>query len=267
MNKLKNIFVFVFALTSFIAFSQDKVVFKDGRRLKCKIVAINPSTVTFKDSTEKFLTVSKNDLLIAEYSSGSIYIFGNNTSALTPTLTLNKPHGKKSDIKEREKGFSDNIIGVQLPDIFMGRLTLTYERLFFEKQMGLVVPISMTYDPNIIYSGLSTDTSMNASKVRKNVSFVTGLDINYYFESRSRTKFFVGPRLRYGTDVALGNITAYSVQFQNGFLMSSANGKMASTFALGFGFARILASPVGNGINPNQSYPWASFTFRLGFRA
>lgn len=267
MNKLKNIFVLVFALTSFIALGQDKVVFKDGRRLKCKIVAINPSTVTFKDSTEKLTTIAKNDLLIAEYSSGSIYIFGNTAASPTFSTPINKPRDKKADIREKEKNFSDNIIGIQIPDIFMGRLTLSYERLFFEKQMGIAVPVSMTYDPNVIYSGLSTDTSMKASKVRKNVSFVTGVDLNYYFESRSHTKFFVGPRFRYGTDVALGNITAYSVQFQNGFLICSSNGKMASTFALGFGFARILASPVGNGINPNQSYPWASFTFRLGFRA
>lgn len=249
--------------------AQDKVVFKDGRKLHCKILAINPATITYKDSSnaDKMITVPKNEVLMAEFSSGSVYVFGNNNPALPVTSSSNKPRDKKAEIREKEKSFSNNIIGIQIPDIVFGRLTLSYERLFFDKQMGVAVPISMTYDPRILFSGTTTDTSKAASKVRRNVSFVTGMDLNYYFETRSHTKFFVGPRFRYGTDVYMSNVTAYSVQFQNGFLLCSSNGKLASTFAIGFGFARILASPFGNGINPNQSYPWASFTFRLGFRA
>lgn len=253
-----------------ISFAQDKVVLKDGRKLSCKIIAINPSTITYKDSSTavNMITIPKNDVLMAEYSSGSVYVFGNNT----PTSSLsasggNKPRDKKTEIREKEKTFSDNIIGFQPLDILFGRLTLSYERLFFDKQIGISVPISLSYDRRALYSGISSDTSKKASAVRKNLSYITGFDLNYYFESRSHTKFFVGPRFRYGTDVTIENITAYSVQFQNGFLFCSSNGKLASTFAIGFGFARILASPVGNAINPKQSYPWASFTFRLGFRA
>ncbi|MGZ4038127.1 MAG: hypothetical protein ACXVPQ_09895, partial [Bacteroidia bacterium] len=102
------------------------------------------------------------------------------------------------------------------------------------------------------------------AKIRRGVSFITGCDVNFYFETRGHTKFFVGPRFRYGTDITL-NVTAYSVQYQSGFFFPSSSGRMANTLALGFGFARILSSGAGN-INPNQSYPWMSFTYRLGFR-
>lgn len=252
--------------------AQDKVVFKDGKKLNCKIVSINPSTITYKDSTSagNMITVSKNEVLMAEFSSGNVYIFGTttNTSVTAPSTSSNKPLDKKAQIREKEKEFKDNIIGVQLPDIFFGRLTLTYERLFFEKQLGLTVPFSLSFDNRLLTAGFSTDTVNNsAGKVSRDVNYITGLDLNYYFESKSHTKFFIGPRFRYGTDVSMENITAYSVQMQNGILIASRNGKMASTLAIGFGFVRIVASPFGGGINPKQSYPWGSFTFRLGFRA
>lgn len=270
MKQSYNIVLLFLLLSGSFVMAQDKVVLKDGRKLKCKIVSINPSTITYKDSAtaENMITIPKNDVLMAEFRSGSVYVFGNSnatTPITSPSNNLSK--NKKEMMREKERTFSDNIIGVQIPDIFFGRLTLSYERLFLDKTMGITIPISLTYDPRILYKGFSTDTSNGASVVRRNVSYVTGLDLNYYFETRSHTKFFVGPRFRYGTDVFISNVTAYSVQFQNGFLFCSSNGKMASTFAIGFGFARILAIPGGGGINPNQSYPWASFTFRLGFRA
>ncbi|MBN8691608.1 MAG: hypothetical protein J0L69_00355 [Bacteroidetes bacterium] len=262
----------LFCVGTFVK-GQDKVVFKNGKKLNCKIVSINPSTVTYKDSTSagNMITVSKNEILMAEFSSGNVYIFGTttNTSVAAPSSSSNKPLDRKAQIREKEKEFKDNIIGIQIPDVVFGRLTLTYERLFFDKQIGITLPVSMSYDRRVMFLGFSSDTSANtsASTVRRNVNFITGLDLNYYFESKSHTKFFIGPRFRYGTDVTMENITAYSVQMQNGILIASRNGKMASTLALGFGFVRIVASPFGGGINPKQSYPWGSFTFRLGFRA
>jgi len=269
MRLTSKILFFVFLLVGAISLAQDKVVFKDGRKYNCKIVAINPTTITYKDSAsaEKMITIAKNDVLMAEFKSGSVYVFGNNEPSSVLPSNNTKPKSKRELNRETEQSFSNNIIGVQIPDIFFGRLTLTYERLFLDKTMGIVIPISLTYDPRILYRGLSTDTANGASVVRRNLSYVTGLDLNYYFETRSHSKFFVGPRFRYGTDVFVSNVTAYSVQFQNGFLICSSNGKLASTFALGFGFARVLASPLGNAFDPKQSYPWASFTFRLGFRA
>lgn len=264
---LKNYIFNLLLLVAAINLSaQDKVVFKDGRKLNCKIISINPTTVTYRDSIsgDKLLTVPKADVLMAEYKSGSVYIFGNTTTPSNNNVNIAKPSDRKTQMREKEKTFGDNIIGIQIPDILMGRFTLTYERLFLDKQIGVTVPISLAYDRRILFQGLSTDTSKANSQINRNLSYVTGLDINYYFETRSYSKFFVGPRFRYGTDVTLGNFTGYSVQFQQGFLLCSSNGRMASTFAIGFGFVRVLSVP---GVNPGQSYPWGSFTFRLGFRA
>lgn len=264
--KVKNYIILLFILAVNAITAQDKMVFKDGKKLDCKIVAINPNTVTYKDSSnaEKMITVPKSSVLMAEFKSGSVYIFGNDQP--TPAMQ-DKKKDKSMDAREREKDFSDNIIGIQIPDLLFGRLTLSYERLFLEKQLGIAVPVSLSFDPQALFSGNTTDTSANAPKVNRNLGYVTGVDVNYYFHSKGYSKFFVGPRFRYGTDANLGNITAYTIQIQNGFLLAGSNGRFASTLAFGFGFARILAAPGGGGINPNQSYPWGSFTFRLAFRA
>lgn len=251
------------------SFAQDKLILKNGTKIKCKIVSVNLSTIDYKDSTSTLLTLDKAEVLMAELKNGEIFVFGNEANR-TNSQSRNRYERelrKKEAIREKEKDFKDNIIGFQPIDIVWGRVTFTYEHLFMDKKMGVTVPFSLTYDPRVLIPDSSNDTIVNTrEKVRRNVGFITGLDLNYYYESKSHTKFFFGPRFRYGTDVNLANITAYTVQFQQGFLLCDSKGKMATTVAFGFGFARIISTPFSSGFNPKQSYPWASFTLRLGIR-
>lgn len=269
MKNFRLILLFALLSAPFLK-AQDKLVFKDGKKVNCKIAAISPHTITYRDSAsgDNLITVPKNDVLMAEYKSGSIYIFGSDEAPRTSSVTA-LPVGstmseRKRAWKEREAGFKDNIIGVQIPDLIFGRLTGTYERLFMDKQLGVVIPLSLTYNPIALLSSGITDTSSAKKTIRRGVNFATGVDVNFYLETRGRTKFFVGPRIRYGTDMAIG-ATGYSLQFQNGFFFPSYSGKMASTLSIGFGFVRVLAVQ-GTGVNSHQSYPWMSFTYRLGFR-
>ena len=265
IKKIFFLISFCFLLSSVNA--QDKLVFKNGKKTNCKIVAINPHSVTYKDSAtaENMITVPKAEVLMAEYSSGSVYIFGSDEAPKTPTVS---PYSTTNDRKkawhEKEAKFSNNIIGLQPINLLFGRLTLSYERLMFDKQVGLVIPFSLTYDPKALL--FSNPDTANGIRISYNIGFITGADINYYFETRGHTKFFVGPRFRYGTDVAISNINAYSFQFQNGFFFPGSNGKTANTLSIGFGFVRINSIPGGNFLNPKQSYPWMSLTYRLGFR-
>ena len=273
--KLKlYIFVFLLLAAMMNLYGQDKLVLKSGKKINCKILSVNLSTIDYKDTTisQNAFTIQKTEVLLAELKNGEVFIFGKET---TPTGTSSKQLSKadrnserKAAVREKEKNFKNNIIGFQPIDIIWGRLTFTGERLFMEKRMGITIPFSLTYDPRILTMGGNADTIVNNTRdeVRRNTGIITGLDLNYYYDTRGYSKFFFGPRFRYGTDVSLYNVTGYSIQFQNGFLLCSANGKFASTFALGFGFARIIASPLGNAFNTKQGYPWASFTFRLGFR-
>lgn len=270
-NKL-YIFLFLSLVVLGNSFAQDKLILKSGKKITCRIISVNPTTIDYKDTTASstIFTLDKTEILMAELKNGELYVFGNeaqNTSG-TSTSKMTRAEERKAAIREKEKSFKNNIIGFQPLDIRLGRLTFTGEHLFMDKKMGLTIPFSLTYDPRILAPGSKTDTivSNQRKKVRHNTGIITGFDLNYYYETKGYSKFFFGPRFRYGTDVSLYNVTGYSVQFQNGILLCSANGKWASTFSIGFGFARVLASPLGGAFNSRQSYPWGSFTFRLGLR-
>jgi hypothetical protein len=265
---MRSILILIFFSAFGFFKAQDKLIFKTGKKVNCKVLSIDASTVSYSDSVSTQKTAAKKDLIMAE-KNGAVFIFGASENSFpTYSTSSDKPfdynESRAKARKEKEKTFSNNIIGIQIPDLVFGRLTMTYERLFNEKQIGITIPASLSYDPRILFSGLQDTASVRQNPIRTNVGFITGLDINYYFARKSYSKFFVGPRLRYGTDVYLQNLTGYSVQLQNGFLACSSNGKMASTFAFGVGFVRVTSF---NGIDPRQSFPWMSVTIRIGFRA
>jgi hypothetical protein len=266
-------YILLFLLFAFcFSKAQDKLFLKNGQKKTCRIIAFNVATVDFKDTARnaELQSIGRSDILMAE-KDGEVIIFG---TELSPNISAaerknTRIENKKAAIREKEQTFKNGIIGWQPLDLLWGRLTLTYERLLLDKKIGVMVPFILSFDPRVLVpEGNSNDTVVNTSTpVRRNTAIITGLDLNYYYETRSHSKFFFGPRFRYGTDVNLANITGYTIQFQNGFLLCDARGKMATTFALGFGFARITSTPFSSPFNPRQSFPWMSFTLRLGFRA
>jgi len=271
LMKLKTYIALFFIFTLCHLQAQDKLFFRNGKKSNCKVISVNLSTVDYKDSVKapEVITVLKSGLLMAEVN-GDIIIFGTEPYPNISSSDRKNPRisNKKSAVREKEQNFKNGIIGWQPVDIFWGRLTLSYERLFMDKRMGVAIPVSLSFDPRILIPGSSNDTVVNTAtnQIRRNTGIIYGVDLNYYYETRSFSKFFFGPRFRYGTDVNLANVTAYTIQFQNGFLLCDSKGKMATTFAVGFGFARIVSTPFSSPFNPRQSYPWASFTLRLGFR-
>jgi hypothetical protein len=264
--------IIIFLLAFVPAKAQDKLFLKNGEKKICRIIAINVGTVDFKDTMRnaELQTIGRSDILMAE-KNGEVIIFGTepNSNSTSAERKNTRIENKKAAIREKEQSFKNGIIGWQPLDLLWGRLTFTYERLLMDKKLGVVVPLILSFDPRVLMpQGNSNDTVVNTSTpVRRNTAVITGLDLNYYYETRSHSKFFFGPRFRYGTDVNLANITGYTIQFQNGFLLCDSKGKFASTFALGFGFARITSTPFSSPFNPRQSFPWMSFTLRLGFRA
>ena len=57
--------------------------------------------------------------------------------------------------KEQESMLSNHIIGFYIHQLLWGRFTISYERLFADKTIGIKIPISLTYDP---YARSTTST-------------------------------------------------------------------------------------------------------------
>ena len=290
MKYNSHIIFLVLLFVSLNTLAQDKVFLRDGKIIPCKIIAISEKTISYRDTIPNSLvvTLSKNDVLIAEYKTGPVYMFNKSSSPLNSVNASNKnvspdvietreqrKDRKMKEWKEEEALLPNNILGFYFPELFFGRLTISYERLFANKSMGIKIPFSLTYDSfgamgefsSSSSSTSSTNTTNNSPIIRtRGTGFITGIDVNYYYDLKPKLKYYFGPRLRYGTDMVLGGIEGLSFQLQNGIFKSSGK-KMTSTLGFGVGFFK-LSQKYANypGYEPKQVYPWASFTWRLGFR-
>lgn len=256
-------------LLSFSVFSQDKLFLKNGEIIKCKITALAEKTISYRDTTDFSMvnTISKSEVVLAEYKSGSIYTFNQNADGVPSVINFEtssqRRERKLKEWKKEEETLSSNIVGIHIPDLAFGRFTLSYERLLANKSIGILIPASLSYDMSRL---LGAGTGNNYGATNIGVSFIGGIEANYYFDLKPEFKYYFGPRVRYGTDITLGGIEGLSVQLQNGFF-KSAGKNVVSSFGWGFGFFKLSQRYVNMpGYEPNQVYPWASFTYRLGFR-
>lgn len=288
---------FVLLFASLKSNAQDKVFLRDGKVIFCKIVAVSEKTISYKDTTANaaLVTLSKNDVLLTEYQSGTIYMFSkeqpsefiiekNNTTSFSSMPEIietreQRKARKMNEWKEQEALLPNGILGFYIPELAFGRLTVSYERLLANKSMGIKVPFSLTYDglgflaensSNTSSSSTNTNTSTNTTNAQvsrnRGTGFITGIDVNYYHDLKPHLKYYFGPRIRYGTDMTLGGIEGLTFQLQNGIFKSNGK-KMTSTLGFGVGFFKLSAKYANRGtFDTKQVYPWASFTWRLGFR-
>lgn len=283
MKQLVQIILTILFFVSIKTFSQDKLFFTNGTYLKCKIIAISENTITYRDTIDEspLMTVLKRDVLIAEYKSGAVYIFDkrkNEDTLKSPDEVIAEiEENELKDWKKEEETLSNSILGFYIPSLVLGRLTVSYEKLFAKKSMGITIPLSLTYDPfvaiNTTSSSSSTNTNSSSSSNSNNnreptrgVGFITGVDVNYYYDIKPQVKYYFGPRIRYGTDMILGGIEGLTIQLQNGIFKSDGK-HLTNTLGFGVGFFKLSAKYANYpGYEPRQVYPWMSFTWRIGFR-
>jgi hypothetical protein len=290
MRNFLHIAILMLLMVSLKNYGQDKVFLRNGKVIPCKIVAVSENTISYKDTivTAPLVTLSKKEVLLTEYETGTVYMFSaekaqitvSNSSSLSTTPDVNETREqrkarKMKEWKEKEVLLSNNILGFYIPELVLGRLTVSYERLLANKSMGIKIPFSLTYDAlgalaenSANTNATSTGTTSNNSAVKRTTGtgFITGVDVNYYHDLKPQLKYFFGPRIRYGTDMTLGGIEGLTFQIQNGIFKSSGK-RTTSTLAFGIGFFKLSEKYAGRGRFDNkQVYPWASFTWRLGFR-
>lgn len=269
---LRYLILVLFAFAGLSVSAQDRIYFKDGRTVNGKIVSIGENTLSYRNAvvdssnTDILHTVPKSEIVLAEYNNGAVFIFGSqNANSATQQTDYNETREqrkarKMKEWKDYEATLSDNILGFYPAELAVGRLTASYERLLADKTIGVRIPASLTYN---IFSPTSTDSATASYNYRKGVSYITGLDIDFYTDLKPGLKYSVGPRFRYGTDMMLGGITGYTGQIENGIFRSKGD-RFVSSLSVGVGFFK----PTENnfGYLSRQVYPWASVNWRLGFR-
>jgi len=234
--------------------AQDKLFFANGTSRKGIIVTNAKDFIYFKiTDTSRIEKISKSNLILMEDYKGNRYVFSQQD-----TQTNSIPHSQEKNKTLR------NIFSAQPLAIFFGRANFAYERLSKDGRVGFLIPLIITFDPK--FGNIFTaDSNFNSVHV-KGYGYITGLDLNFYSAKGETAKMFIGPRIRYGTDVAFYNTQGYSVQTQVGLKISRPDGKMSQSLSIGFGFVRIISSSSFGAINPKQSHAWYSLNYRFGIK-
>lgn len=234
--------------SSFCLQSQNKLIFKNGEIKNVYSISLGNDIVFYKDYDTSFQIkqVAKNDLILVENNVGNVYVF----SSVKSGDTL-----KNYDLANTKR----NTIGVQPYGLILLRATFVYERFTKNNKIGFVFPISVS---------TSFERQMSSGKNSLNFSnslnVTTGCDVNFYLGKKEKAKFFIGPRVRFGTYAFFDEI--YTLQTQIGWRLGNPSKKIIRHFSIGFGFLKILsvtARPFGN----NQQFvPWGSVNYRVGIK-
>ena len=249
-----RILLLIFITLQFCSFAQDKVFMKNGKRLNGIVVSVANEVVYFKLSdTSKIEKIKKEDILLIDAARGTRYIFGSDRSA-EATATAPKVKYKK------------NSIGMQPADLLFGRATFVYERLSKNGKVGCAFPVSLAFFPPWFI--FEEDPSGTFEKV-EGLKIISGIDLNFYLTDNEHSRFFIGPRIRFGTDPfissALGfQVQGYTIQTQIGWRFGQTDRQLSQHLSLGFGIGKILDIPAGLRVHPEQVFGWYSLNYRVG---
>jgi len=246
-------FLWIFILMASFVSAQDKIIFRNGTSKKGIITTVTKDYVYFKLSdTSAIEKIRKSKIIFMEDYRGTRYLLSENDTAQNSTT-----RSSNEGLRLR------NSLSIQPMALLFGRLNLSYERLSKDGKIGIVIPLILTYDPSF-GNVFTADSSFNSVHI-KGVSYITGIDVNYYFGKRDGIKLFLGPRIRYGTDMAFFNTEAYSIQTQIGIKVGRAETRVVQHLSVGYGFVRIISSNYLK-YDVKQSHMWFSLNYRLGIK-
>lgn len=233
--------------------AQDKLFFTDGSVRKGMIVSNAKDAIYFKaNDTAQTEIINKGRLILVEDYKGNRYLYGSAESEKKPEQKLTSTENSKK-----------NMLSWQPFGFLVGRFSLQYERLTKDLKFGIVVPFALTFNPFGTIYPASEDTDYVEPT---GISFITGLDLNYYLGRRESFQFFIGPRIRYGTDMMAGEVQGYTIQTQFGWKIGSPSKRFVQHLSFGFGFVRAISVGASPTVNPKQSIAWGSINYRLGIR-
>ncbi len=256
---LKTYYCIYFLLLCTGLAAQDKIILKNGSIKYVKVKSINETLVMYTDTasvdnyTQHF---EKKEIALLEKADGTLLLFSDANFSAQKQWEL-EPDSTMTNWRKQESLHGNHLIGAQLIGISLGRLTVNYEYLFANKTIGIMLPLSLTFNP--YFNGQPALTTRSTPP--PSYSWIYGADVNFYFTKRPYNKFFVGPRLRLGEDLLIG-ISAGTAQIQIGWMLGTPKQQLMHHLSFGFGILKIY----DNGAFQNQIITWMSINYRTSLR-
>lgn len=205
-----------FTCISSFLFAQDTLYRSDGTRQAVKIIEVHESQVKYKMSSKvdgPMYVVNKEDIKKIVYENGAT-----DTFPILKSINAIQKDPRSID-------FGRNFISLNMTDLFLGSLTIGYERTFKSGNYSIRCPLSLglislglaspvtnySNTLNQFISGLSTNSY--SGYYNRDKIFSTGLDFYYYNSGQGKSKFYFGPSLEFGQF----NYWTYDYDFLNAY--------------------------------------------------
>jgi hypothetical protein len=245
---LKQILIISFLILCEFISAQDKLFYKNGTTRTGIFLSLSKENVFFKvNDTSALETIKKTELLLIETYSGKCYVIGSKNKVETSAAPTNQPIIKNS-LLITPVGF------------LVGRFTLMFEHLNPTGKIGFAFPLTLTFDPYPV----TVDSTINSIKRNIGVNFMSGIDINFYLSQKETSRFFIGPRLRFGTNLFIAKFEYATLQTQVGWKFTRPQGRFAQQ--LSFGFGLLKPTTVSARTNNDRFYAWYSVNYLIGLK-
>ncbi len=185
-------------------FAQDTIFTRDRVRIVSKVMEVNPKDVKyvkFSDLNGKVYLIPKHDVIKITYANGVVDTFLVRYAHLQPK-PLPKPRVIRYD--PRSVDFFRNASTLNITDLFLGMITIGYERTSKNGKSVLAVPVSfgMTnigitskkYDNN---TPVGTTFPTGAYFFRNKI-YSIGLEYLHFPAAQGTIRYFYGPALQIG---------------------------------------------------------------------
>ena len=214
-----RLLIFLFSLILFFVFtaqSQDVIYTTGGNKLQAKVTEINTNDVKYKSSNNlegPTYVISKNDVVLIQYSNGVSEVINSNPNSITPKLNdfkgynTAKTESKTESIKKtksEKKEFNlyylnNNMISINALALANGDVTLMYDRDILNNKLSL--SFLGGYNFNSRMAGLNAFIASTKDNAKK--KYDVGFGINFMPRNTRRVQYFVG---------LLGKYMAYDYQ-------------------------------------------------------
>ena len=214
-----RLLIFLFSLILFFVFtaqSQDVIYTTGGNKLQAKVTEINTNDIKYKSSNNlegPTYVISKNDVVLIQYSNGISEVINSNPNSITPKLNdfkeynTAKTESKTESIKKtksEKKEFNlyylnNNMISINALALANEDVTLMYDRDILNNKLSL--SFLGGYNFNSRMAGLNAFIASTKDNAKK--KYDAGFGINFMPRNTRRVQYFVG---------LLGKYMAYDYQ-------------------------------------------------------
>ncbi len=247
-------------------FAQDTLYKTDGSRQLISIIEITQSQVRYKPynspDSPPFVILGKYISKIVS-ADGQITSFQGSRSEADSVRILNT-------VQQVKAGLGQNIISLNITDVFVGMISANYEHILPSGKLGLKIPLSVGFNT---IAGNHLDYSYYKYSPRETI-IGSGIDLDFYPGGQRQVSYFVGPSLQlrlfnadygyydpvssfYTTINKTGSFLGFFVQ--NGVSFQTGS-RLNLSLELGLGYAWITETQ-----DPNNGFR-ANFRTNIGIR-